>query len=289
MQRIVTIPDVTLNENDIPYNLSQDGEDGHIALAGAINTRDLGYLVAEDGRRIKPHKLIRSGALVDIAERDALVLKDEYDVRTVIDFRTDEEQLKNPDPQDEMFYATFIEAPILEKSTFGITRESGRKNVMDALKAIKSDPVKLMSELYPKMLLSEQGRLGYRKFFEVLLDAQEGSVLWHCSAGKDRAGLATVLLLMALGVSWIDIKADYLATNKYMASKTEQLLTLLADHGIADELEENVHLLNSADLRFLYAGIDAAVAEYGSIDGYFNDALGVTADKIDVLRTKYLI
>lgn len=53
------------------------------------NTRDLGGIETTDGRRIRPHRLIRSGQLSGMTERDARVLAEEYELKTVVDFRTE--------------------------------------------------------------------------------------------------------------------------------------------------------------------------------------------------------
>ena len=77
-----------------------------------------------------------------------------------------------------------------------------------------------MEEVYERMMLDEQSQRGFAQFFDDVLAAEDGSVLWHCTIGKDRAGLAAALLLHALGVKREAVEQDYLATNKYVQSET---------------------------------------------------------------------
>lgn len=59
-----------------------------IPLEGICNTRDLGGYKSKDGRMIKPHRLIRSGALACTTEADRQLLLAEYQLKSVVDFRT---------------------------------------------------------------------------------------------------------------------------------------------------------------------------------------------------------
>lgn len=292
MDLIPTMPGIELDAQDLPDGAPVDPADGHIAFEGLPNTRDLGYLHTADRRRIKPHLLLRSGALAAATERDATALVDEFGVRTVIDLRTEEERAKSPDPESEMPGVRFVDVPILDTRELGITREGGIRGLLAAAKALEQDPAQIMRDLYPKMLLDEESRQGYAAFFDQLLQADQGAVLWHCSAGKDRAGLAAVLLEHVLGVPQDAIERDYLATNRYMASRTEEVLDALAAHHIAGKLgsrlDESVRVLNSADLSFLHAALDAVTAAYGSLDAYVSEGLGVTAEKQEALKQRYL-
>lgn len=303
MDLIPTMPGIAIEEDALPDGAIVD-TDGHIELEGLANTRDLGGIKTEDGRSVRGKMLIRSGALSGATEHDAAALIDEYRLAKVIDLRTEEERLKNPDPEDLFDGVEFLDIPILNTQALGITREGGVKGLLKAVKAIDTDASGLMIDIYPSMLLDERSMQGYKRFFEELLKNEPpvgtdpidddsdlpsaGSVLWHCSAGKDRAGLATVLLLHALGVPYKAILADYLATNKYMETRTQEILDSLSSYGMAGKLDEGVRVLNSADERFLRAALDAVNERYGSLDAYLEEALGITPEKADALRAKFL-
>lgn len=305
MDTIPTMPGIKLLDDELPDVAHVGSEDGHIELEGLYNTRDLGGIETSDGRHIKSRMLMRSALLANATEHDAKALVDDYRLRKVIDFRTEEERLKKPDPEDLFLGVSFVDIPVLNTQALGITREGGIKGLLEAAKTLEADPAEVMIKIYPSMLLNEQSMQGYAAFFDELLkdegaplgadplaeDASahaEGSVLWHCSAGKDRAGLATVLLLHVLGVPYERILADYLATNKYIESHTQEILDTLATYHMAGRLDSSVRVLNSADERFLTAALDAAKAQYGDLDTYLRDALGVTPEKAEALRAKFL-
>ena len=167
--------------------------------------------------------------------------------------------------------ARFVHANILASEALGITQEQSAREEVERLRrelARASDPVESMVILYPHMLLDEQGRCGYRDFFQAILACDEGAALWHCYVGRDRCGMASALMETALGVDRAEIERDYLATNVYAPR----------------ELTEN----GAASLRSLRAAFDAAEREYDSVLGYIVEALGITEDELATLRNRYL-
>ncbi|MGI6106226.1 MAG: tyrosine-protein phosphatase, partial [Raoultibacter sp.] len=81
---------------------------------------------------------------------------------------------------------------------------------------------------------------------------------------------------------------DYLATNGYTESRTQEILDALAAYGMAGKLDDSVRVLNSADERFLRAALDAVDKRYGSLDAYVHEALCVTPEKQESLQAKFL-
>ena len=269
----------------IEYNLST----GHIALKNLPNVRDLGYLMTERGERIVPQRLIRAGALGEASDGDIEILVNGCQIRTIIDLRTPEESAQNPDPRNKMPQVDFFDAPILGFSTTGITREDGLLGMMKSYNAItRKDPRQLMTEVYENMLLSETGLKGFSRFFEILTSKDEGAILWHCSAGKDRAGLAAVLLLTVLGVSRSTIVADYLATNLNLAGRAVDLKKHIPKGLLSKAVLKSLEVFNSADEAFLDAGIMAVKKEYESLNGYLKNALGVDDDKRKLLYERFV-
>lgn len=262
--------------------------DGHIELEGLPNTRDIGGIRAADGRYVKHARLLRSGALAGATERDLEVLLDDFDVRTVIDLRTEEERREKPDPEDGLEGVRFDDAPVLNTSTLGVTREGGIKGALKMLRAVQDDPAQIMMDIYERMVLDEAGQRGFASFFDDVLDTPDGAVLWHCTIGKDRAGLAAMLLLHVLGASHEDILRDYEATNRYVASRTEDIMDALATYHLAGKLDKSIQVINAADPRFLQAALDAIDREFGGLDAYVEKALGITDEKRDALRARYL-
>lgn len=242
---------------------------GHIPFDGLPNTRDLGGLTGADGKTVRRGRLLRSGALIFGTDGDIARLRDEYRLRLVVDLRNNEELAELPDPMEQLPGAAFVHASIFEDRHAGITQEreaqleAARKRVAES-----GDPVDFMVMLYPAMLMDEVGQKGYQEFFEALLACEDGAALWHCHVGRDRCGMASVLVESALGVPVEQIRADYLATNLFAPAQ------LTAD--------------GAASLRSLGAVTCAVEREYGDYLGYIKEALGVAPSAIRDLRARML-
>ena len=185
----------------------------------------------------------------------------------------------------------FVNDPVLDTAALGVTREGGLLGALKALRALKKNPAGVMEDVYERLILDEKSQRGYARFFDDVLaaGANEGAVLWHCTVGKDRAGLAAALLLHALGVPRDVVMADYLATNRHVASHAQDVADALAAHGLAGKFDEGIRVLNSAEPRFLEAAFSAAERAFGSLDDYLRDALCVTDEKRAALRDRYLV
>lgn len=244
---------------------------GKIALEGLHNTRDLGGLPAGTGH-VLPRRLLRSGMLAPATPEDMAVLRDAYDVRLVIDLRTDEEAAHWPDPMGLLPEARLVHLPVF-RAPGGGDAQGAIRALSEKLASGELDIADLFTSLYPRFVLDEEGITAYRGLFRELLALEEGAALWHCSAGKDRCGLASVLVGTALGVPWALVEKDYLATNELIEAK-----------GSA----QNMFDVGSVDVRYLRAALDAINEAYGSFDGYLANALGVDAGAREELRRKFV-
>ena len=128
----------------------------------------------------------------------------------------------------------------------------------------------------------------YQPMFNVLLNTHKDSaVLYHCTAGKDRTGIATALILYALGVDEKTIMADYLASNFYRASDMNRMKKLLIEsYHMNESVVEDVMGVKE---KYLQATFDAINNKYGSIDKFLKTEMGLTNHKRKILYRKYLI
>lgn len=269
-----------------------------IPLTGLCNTRDLGGYRTMDGRRIKPHRLIRSGALLDGTEEDLKILLSQYELKTVVDFRTGEERRQKPDPV--LPGVTYVENPILEEEAMGITRESENasdgnavvKKVIETIRTTGSTPLEYMKNMYINLIKDPFCRAQYRNFFKVLLAGEEGAVLWHCTAGKDRAGVGTILLLSALSVPRDQILADYMKVNTFAKKEIDLLMELLTageeKAAVSREQAAAVRLLFTVDEAYANSVFEVMEQECGSVDTFLEQEMGLTEDMRRQLENLYL-
>ena len=118
----------------------------------------------------------------------------------------------------------------------------------------------------------------FRALFAHLLEDRAPLVI-HCTAGKDRTGFACALILHALGVPDEVIAEDYLLTNRFYRR----------DPGASSDLPEDVRqVLGSVEGSFLAAAFEAISADYGDLESYFSDGLGLGARERAALEARYL-
>lgn len=261
---------------------------GLIELDGTCNTRDQGGMEAVTGQRVRAKKLIRSDGLEKLTDNDIHILVDECDLRTVIDLRTDVERKAAPDPIDRMPEVKFVSLPVLADSAVGLTHEHSLRSLWDEFLKLKGDPMGVISKTYPLMLLGDAGVAAYKQFFEILLAQEEGAVLWHCSEGKDRTGVASMLILFTLGVPPATIMEDYLATNLFARQKMKRIANDLKKAHVADKSDEALLALICAHKEYMDAAMEAVKGKYGSLDAYLTEALDLTPEKRQLLAEKYL-
>jgi protein-tyrosine phosphatase len=236
-------------------------------LRSAPNFRDLGGYEAAGGSIVRRLQLFRSdhlGALT--AEEFSAVLPS--GVLRVCDLRGVAERVAAPCAlRNARVHSLPIEPTIVQKLNDLIA--AGRK-------LAPADVVALMQETYRGFVRGNTHR--FAELFSHLLQANEPTV-FHCTAGKDRTGFAAALVLRSLGVSPGDVMRDYLLTNERLKPEPA------SRHGLAPEV---VSVLWQVQPEFLDAAFEALDQDYGGIEGYFREGLGLRKADRDRLRELYL-
>ncbi len=262
-----------------------------IDISTARNARQLGGYVCADGRKIKQNMLIRSGGLAWLDDADAKTLSEKYNVKYIVDFRTESELEANPDKKIDgaksFNFSVFGEDLYGEKTKSKLGYYESL-NGEDEDMALAKDRV--ITERYERILLSEYAQKAYAGFFDVLLDAKEGeAVLWHCSKGKDRAGIASALLLYALGADGNMADRDFEITNEAYKEDIDKAVAAAKKNGL-NESDTTEYICASAgvDKKYLELAVKTAEKKYGSLHNYFNSQLGLSDAEIEELRDKFL-
>ena len=239
-------------------------------LTGVGNFRDFGGWPTHDGRTVHG-QLFRSAHFGGVALEEVAAL-DALGVQFMVDLRRPDERAHTPNRWAPT--VTLVRDPSPD-ATEGAGGPGGvGRPVMQATYArIPLDPrfIGLLGDLFRA------------------LAAEGGPVIIHCSAGKDRTGVACALLLATLGVDRASILQDYLATNAAI-DRVERARLARADlepvHGpLSDELIDQVIGVEAA---YLQASFDAIAREHGSVAGYVERVLGVTPAISRTLQSRLL-
>ena len=125
-------------------------------------------------------------------------------------------------------------------------------------------------------------------------EIERGNVplLFHCTAGKDRTGVAAMLILKALGASDDVAMEDYLRTNE-CRRKTRAALALkfqeaLGDGEFTEEQERIIGMFGGVEEKGLRLAMDAIRERYPSFEAYFEAEYGLDEEKLARLRGQYL-
>lgn len=202
---------------------SANGAGGRIAFDGTVNTRDLGGWPLPSGGATRFGRVWRSDAFTHATQRDRDRLA-ERGVRTFLDLRTlaEVEEAPHPLAVDERFQIVHVD--VFGPVVAGIMRGE-----------VTGDPFDLRTHYIASFRLA---RDAYAQAFAGMtkaLEAHEGPVVVHCTAGKDRTGLVAALLLRAVGVDDATIAAEYALTHDRIESLRPRLLAEGASKGLPIE------------------------------------------------------
>ena len=266
-----------------------------IAFEGIENARDMGSLVMQDGRTVRFDMLIRSAHLSQATDADVAVLKEQYHLSDVFDFRFDAEAATAPDRViDGVSYTHLSTMPkaFIEALSSSGGSGSGQTDTRDLAaiainKAFDPNAQKMARLLYPAIVTAPEAQAYYGEFLRGVLNAK-GGVLWHCSQGKDRAGWASAFVLAALGAERKVIVEDFDLTNQSYASKVDALLALLPDKEGSDEAAAFIGAMIGVSRENFEATLDLIDQQYGSMSQYIENQLGFSKKEQQQLRDKYL-
>lgn len=269
----------------------------NIRLVGVGNARELGGYPAADGSIVKRGVLLRTAALSRATKKDLQRLHEVYHLAKIIDLRTTGEAVYAQDP--EIPGAAHIHLRIVDEKYLDWKQKSAKPEDIAGLDLTKpANQIRLAvkigivgPQMYIGLISREQGRRGYAQMFEEALKLPEGhALLFHCTQGKDRTGLAAMLLLSALGVNEQIILADYELTNAYNAALIAYERSMLMATGIKGaELETYLRAMDEVDPRYMINALNWMKEHYGSAMGYIHEALGIDKSKVRRLRERYLV
>ncbi len=246
-------------------------------LEGTNNFRDMGGYPCSDRTHLRQGILFRSDHLGKLTDKDQQKLT-ELGIKTIVDLRREQERSETPDRIDDpaikqLWLPVSAEGADVHKLRLGlesgeITADLARQHLLEANREFVRD----FSHIY-------------RNFLQLLLDEDNYPLVFHCTAGKDRAGFAAALSLMVAGASLETVFHDYLATNHCTANYVNGLIDGLADMPEMKASPEAVRTLMQVEADFLQSALDTINEQYGNVERYLKKALGIDAEKREKLRS----
>jgi protein-tyrosine phosphatase len=252
-----------------------------IKFRGFSNFRDLGGYPADGGTQVKWGVLYRSGHLARMKSSDLKRFK-RLGIDTIIDFRSDQEREKDPNRLPDLLHLKTLSIPILDPSTSSWAEEL--KTAIQNREYHDFDPSEKMREWYQELAVGHIGQ--YKRFVQAVFDAQGAPVLWHCTAGKDRTGIAAAILLRVLGVSQDIVEKDYLLSAKYADQRKSLIWMLRLSRGKG--AAETIQTFFKVKKVWIKAAFQAIDDHWGDFESYSHAALGLSASQIEQLRRNLL-
>jgi protein-tyrosine phosphatase len=274
-----------------PYFILKDERDGGLVrvaerllpLERGSNFRDVGGYPAAGGKHVRWGLIYRSGATPLLTDADFRYLA-RLGIAADIDLRSTEERRIAPDRLPQKTGALYLARDYPGAEVFAPAATSGRSD---------ASPV----NLYRSWLVSLAPQ--FRDVFRQLL-ARNGAVTYHCSAGQDRSGVATALVLSALGVPRDVILADYHLSTKDRRPENEMpridparypgnvVAAYYAKSQASGRRGKPRPLYDASGAALLQQTFDEIDARWGSVDAYLDQELGIDARDITRLRAAYL-
>ena len=246
--------------------------DRRIALEGAANFRDLGGYPTVDGRHVRWKKIYRSGELSRLTTADYERLS-QLGIAVVCDFRRDSERNAAPTKWQGANAPAILNVPGDQKEREPAAGGAGAGSPQTTLSP-------LLMAAYPEYPTTMAP--AFRSVIQQIL-TRDGAVLYHCTAGKDRTGTFSAMLLTMLGVPRDVVMQDYLLSNQFVA--TPARIEAAVARGAS---RESVTALLGVDRTYLELTFHTIEKDFGSFDEYRRKGLGVSDADLAILRAKLL-
>jgi len=257
-------------------NSFQTEEHRLLPMDGSHNTRELGGYKTTDGKTIKWGKLFRSDKLSDISKTDQAYLQN-LGIKKIVDFRSEQE--KAEDPNIIPTGISYVEMPISVDGAMRSKIEAVLKGETDReVQSFLIDANKEFVTNYADV---------YENFLRGLID-EDAPTLFHCTAGKDRAGFAAAITLIALGVSKEDVINDYMKTNTFTQERIEEILGQIELMSLYQSDVEILRPLLGVEQIYIETAFRTAEEKYGSLENFIRDGLNISDEDIQKLRNKFL-
>lgn len=245
-----------------------------LPLEGGRNFRDLGGYRSGDGRQVKWRHLFRAGSTGDLTHADYELLA-KLGLKVIFDLRATSECEQSPTAWQRLPNVTYWSRPYLQSL-------GNLEALLNSEVATAQEATATMIGIYQALPMEQAP--AYRELFRLLADDQV-PLVFNCSAGKDRTGVAAALVLGALGVAWDVIVEDYALSNTTFSPRPSHA----PQYRIAPNISPGViQAFGGTHASYLEAAFSAIGGSFGSVDGYLRTELAVTPEMLTAIRSNLL-
>lgn len=255
-----------------------------VPAPGMDNLRDMGGLKTGDGRYTKWGLAYRADTLYK-AKPEGYRYLNHMNMGYVFDLRREEEIAKKPDPAMDgvAYYHTQIpDAPPAYADVSWDTDEA----VFKFVSSPRAETFYVDTNVF--MVEAKKSHQSMKQVFDIALKGDGKAMVWHCAGGKDRTGYVSAMFLAALGVPQETIVNEYLLTNEYRQDFDRQELADMSKVFNNDpQAIKGFSAIQQSRPEYILAGLKHIEQQYGSIDRYLEQEVGVTPQDIAKLKQLY--
>lgn len=234
-----------------------------IPFEDVYNLRDLGGIPISKYLETKSHQFLRADALVNLTEEEKAYLKD-YGVKVIIDLRNDGEVSKRPNILENDPNFKYFKLPFLNEANLNDKADNYQSGLAS----------KTLLGIYHDIIDHHQDQI--KEFFKIVIKYKDDGILYHCSAGKDRTGMISMLILMLASVNKLDIMADYEVSFTYLLPRLWMLKKVYPNL--------MMHIME-AKPEYISEMVDYINDKYEGIKNYLK-VVGLTEEEIEILKHK---
>ena len=248
-----------------------------ISLDGTDNTRDLGGIPTKDGRVVRKGAIYRSDDLASLSAADLEVVRT-WKLAVVTDLRSEQEI--NASPNRLPLQEPAIRIQRLAINNLSLDIQALGQQVFSG--ELAGEPLTSLLQR-AHYVTNEDLRWEFGRWIRSLGSKNSIPQVFHCTAGKDRTGVAAALLLLTLGVDRPTIRRDFLRSNHYLEEKTRKTLDNIRQRNPNADLDnlQKIIGVDSTSLDDLFAAIDSS---YASIDEFVFQGLQISPPQRARLR-----
>ncbi|KAK8083202.1 hypothetical protein PG996_001983 [Apiospora saccharicola] len=238
-----------------------------VFVDGTFNTRDLGLV---PGSPLRAGFVYRSGALTTLTDDGKAVMSGKLGIKRVFDIRSPEEREKGPDPEIEGIENTWHHnarpdsTPDLDKFVSGAGEQGYEDMYLEVI------------DVYSTV---------WKDILEHVRDRPSDPFMYHCTAGRDRTGVISGLLLALAGASPDTITLDYLL-SRIGTEPVRKHLIAFAMAGSHAKSQDQPGFLNLCSLTAASwnAFVNGVRRDYGGFEKFVTDKLGFSADDVITIK-----